>query len=202
MLKIALTGGIASGKSALADAFRRCGAPVIDTDELAREVLDRDLLQELVAAFGQWILADNATLDRRALRELVINNPGKQQQLNRLMHPRIFDLLQQRLTAITAPYVIVEIPLLVETGSANLFDRIITVEAPQDVRRSRLMQRDGMSSESADRMIALQADRTSREAIADDIIINDCDPESLETTARRLDEQYRLIANQPTSDAQ
>ncbi len=202
MLKIALTGGIASGKSALAGAFRRRGAPVIDTDELAREVLDRDLLQQLAAAFGKSILADNATLDRRALRELVINNPGKQQQLNRLMHPRIFDLLQQRLAAITAPYVIVEIPLLVETGSANWFDRIITVEAAQDVRRSRLMQRDGMNSENADRMIALQADRASREAVADDIIINDGDPESLETAARRLDEQYRQIANLPASDAQ
>ena len=199
MLKIGLTGGIASGKSETAKHFAALGAVVIDTDQLAREVLGPGSpgLKEVVEAFGKQYLHEDGSLDRRALRHTIFSDPAARQRLDAITHPRIIALLQEKLASLSnEPYVIVEIPLLSESGLAGAMDRILVVDAPEDAQIKRLMIRDNESRQEAEAALKAQATRQARRALADDIIENDVTLENLKTRILALHGLYLGIAHQ------
>lgn len=199
MLKIGLTGGIASGKSETARFFSGLGVPVIDTDGLAREVLGPGSpgLREVTETFGKHLLHDDGSLDRRALRHIIFSDPAARQRLEAITHPRIVALLRERLASLSGqPYVLVEIPLLVESGLAGELDRILVVDAPENMQTGRLMRRDSETADEARMALAAQSDRAARLELADDIIVNDADLGKLRKEVLALHERYLNIAHQ------
>lgn len=202
MLRVALTGGIASGKSLVADTFARLGAPVVDADVIAREVVapGSEGLAAVVDAFGGGVLAADGTLDRARLRRYVFRDDDARRRLEGILHPLIRRRMEERLdehAASGAPYAIAVIPLLVETGQCGAFDRVLVVDAPTDVQIERVMERDGISEAEARSIVERQAGRHERLAHADDVITNDAtiDPSSgLEQRVAALDREYRQLA--------
>jgi len=195
---VGLTGGIASGKSALTTQFEALGAIVVDADGVAREVVEPGpVLSAIAERFGTHVLQPDGRLDRRALRELVFADEELRLALEAITHPAIRERLHQRCRAAEGPYAIAAIPLLTEAGGRSAYpwlDRIVVVDTPVEVQHARLMQRDGISAELADRMIAAQASREQRLAIADDVVVNDGKVESLAASAETLDRRYRELS--------
>ncbi len=185
-LRIGLTGGIASGKTTVANFFADLGAPVIDTDVIAREVVTvgAPALVEIRRAFGDRVFNDDGTLDRKAMRKLVFADRSKRRQLEGILHPRIREATVEQAAAVTFPYMIIVVPLLVESPMKEFFDRILVVDCSEEVQLSRLVSRDADDEEQARRIIAAQASRDDRLAIADDVVLNDGD---LDDTRRRVD---------------
>lgn len=171
---VVLTGGVAAGKSAVAERFRRLGVPVIDTDAVARDVVEpgRPGLAAVIEAFGPSVVTDEGCLDRRALRGLVFADEAKRRQLEAILHPRIVRRVRAWLETQDAPYVIVVVPLYVESGAFSDCDGVVVVDVPRALQLERLMARDGMSEESANAMIDAQAGRDARLAVADHVIDN------------------------------
>lgn len=194
--RVGLTGGIACGKTTVANLFAALGVTIVDNDLLAREVVavGSPLLAEIRAHFGDGVFAADGSLDRRALRGRVFADPAERQWLERLTHPAIRALTDQRCEAATGPYVIVAIPLLTETGSAARFDRVLVVDCPRDLQIARLQARDGSTREQAERMLAAQASREERLALADDVIVNDGDIAALRDRVEQLHRQYSRAA--------
>lgn len=196
---IGLTGGVASGKSALETAFAVLGVAIADADRIAREIVEpgQPALAEVVARFGEAVLGEDGRLDRAALRRRIFADPGDKAALEGILHPRIRRELRDRCHAAPGPYAIATIPLLAEGGGrANYpwLDRILVVDAPVEMQAARLTQRDGIDAALAEKMIAAQATRAQRLAIADDIVVNDGHLEHLQAAAARLDTQYRALA--------
>lgn len=198
VLRVGLTGGIASGKSAVAELFASLGATIIDTDIIAREVVapGQSGLAEIVAAFGPDILQANGTLDRAALRQLVFAEPALKQRLESILHPLIHaaTLAIADATMNTSVYQVFVIPLLAESNFIDLVDRVLVVDCPTELQRARLMARDNESENSADAIIKTQTSRKARLAIADDIINNDSDLAELESAVHALHQQYLELA--------
>jgi dephospho-CoA kinase len=197
--RVGLTGGVASGKSVVAERFAALGVTVADADIAARAVVEpgQPALAEVVAAFGRATLDADGRLDRARLRARVFNDPDARRTLEGLLHPRIRAALRTAADAAPGPYVIVAIPLLAEGGGRAAYpwlDRILVVDAPPAVQRARLMARDGIDAALADRMLAAQADRQQRLAIADDVLVNDGAIDALDAQVRALDAQYRRLA--------
>lgn len=177
MLKIGLTGGIASGKSTIAAMFEGLGAALIDTDQLSREVVEpgAPALAEIRAEFGGGVIGADGRLDRRALRRIVFGDAAARRRLESILHPRIRARVLERLGELerrNAPYAIVVVPLLVETGFASLVDRVLVVDCPVETQRRRLMARDEIGERDAGAMLDAQVDRRTRLAAADDVIDN------------------------------
>lgn len=196
---VALTGGIASGKSAVSDAFGELGAGIIDTDLLAREVVARgsEGLAAITQAFGADVLTDQGDLDRTGLRRLVFADQAARKTLESITHPRIHALVHQRLTQATQAYVVVVVPLLVENlASYRWADRILVVDVDPEVQKARLLRRDGVSEALADAMIAAQSSRQQRFEIADDVIVNDSSIAELRREVRALHREYLYLAEQ------
>jgi dephospho-CoA kinase len=191
-----MTGGVASGKSTVSQAFARLGVPVIDTDDLAREVVapGTEGLEAVRGAFGHEVITDDGQVNRRALRDRIFADPAARDILEAITHPRIAALVAQRLDAMTAPYAIVVVPLLLEAGWEDGFDRILLVDAAPADQKRRLMQRDDLDEAAACRMIESQASGEQRRAIADDIIDNRHHRAALETQVLTLDRRYRDLA--------
>ena len=196
--RIGLTGGIACGKSTVANLFVARGVTLVDTDLLAREVFEpgSPLLGEIVRHFGEQVLQKDGSLDRAALRERVFTNPGERQWLEQLTHPAIRELTDARCEAATGKYVIVAIPLLVETRGADRFDRVLVVDCDPELQLARLQARDGMTREQAQRMLAAQVTREQRLAVADDVILNNGDIANLRDQVEKLHRQYLLSSSQ------
>ncbi|QBG92968.1 dephospho-CoA kinase [Xanthomonas oryzae] len=196
---VGLTGGIASGKSALAAEFEKLGVSVIDADVVARQVVEPGPILDTIAySFGPSILLPDGTLDRRALRKVVFADPRQRKALEAITHPAIRAELQHAAQAAKSPYAIVAIPLLAEAGGRTAYpwlDRILVVDAPVELQHARLMRRDGSTPELADQMIAAQASREQRLALADDVVVNDDQPAQLIRAAHDLDARYRYRAN-------
>lgn len=190
--RVGLTGGIASGKSTVANLFAALGVPIIDTDVLAREVLatGSPLLAEVTAHFGPGIVASEGGLDRRALRARVFADPAERHWLEQRTHPAIRALTDERCDAARGPYSIVAIPLLVETGSAARFDRVLVVDTDPALQLARLQARDGTPRAEAERMLAAQATRAERLAVANDVIRNDGDIAGLREQVEKLHRRY------------
>lgn len=200
MLKIGLTGGIASGKSAVADELGRLGATVIDTDVIARDVVAPGSagLAEVVTEFGTAVLTDTGQLDRRALRDRVFADAEQRRRLEELLHPRIRAATVAAMAAATGPYAVVVVPLLVETDFAGLVDRVLVVDCDPAQQIARVMVRDACSAEDAERIIASQIDRASRLAAADDVIRNDGSLADLRRSTAVLHAQYLQRAQSAT----
>lgn len=195
---IGLTGGIASGKSALAQAFAARGIAVADADVVAREIVEpgQPALAEVAARFGAGMLGEDGRLDRAALRRHVFADPGEKLALEAILHPLIRARLHELCRAAAGPYAIAAIPLLAEGGRTNYpwLQRVIVVDVPVETQKTRLMQRDGIDAALAERMIAAQASRAQRLAIADDVVVNDGPLSDLEAAAAELDARYRALA--------
>ena len=180
MIVIALTGGIGAGKSTVAQFFSELGANVVDADQLARIAIERgsEGFDEVIARFGQEILA-NGDIDRKALAAIIFSDPAAKSALEAIVHPRVQALFAQaRVENDPAVPMIYEIPLLVETDAAKKFDFIVTVEADEDLRVARLLER-GMFISDIKARLANQASSQSRTDIADAVITNDGDEDHL-----------------------
>jgi dephospho-CoA kinase len=180
MSVVALTGGIGAGKSTVAQYFSELGAVVVDADHLARIAIERgsDGFDEVVATFGQTIIS-NGDIDRKALAEIIFNDPELKRKLESIIHPRVQKLFAQAVAQVDPSVpLIYEIPLLVETNAAEKFDYVITVEADEELRISRLLAR-GMFISDIKARLANQAPSSARTEIADVVITNDGDDDQL-----------------------
>jgi len=200
MLVIGLTGGIGSGKSTVAELFAKHGVPVIDTDVIARELVEpgEPALAEIAAAFGEGLVDSRGSLDRERLRNIVFGDSEQRQRLEAILHPRIYARVRDRVARLDAPYCIVVIPLLVETGGGALVDRVLVVDAPLDVRIRRTQSRDGLPEAQVRAIAATQADRERRLEASDDVIDNRNGADALDAQIEALHAKYlALAAEQP-----
>lgn len=189
---VALSGGIASGKSTIANLFAKLGVPIIDADIIARQVVQpgTPAFTEIVKHFSQEILLSNGELDRSQLREIIFNNDHERLWLNSLLHPIIQQETQHQIAKQQATYVIWVVPLLVENNLHNLADRILMIDSPVELQLKRLIQRDGIDEALAKKMILSQASSIKRLSYADDIIENNDDLTSLTSQVNKLHHQY------------
>lgn len=199
MYCVGLTGGIASGKSAVAHAFAALGIVIADADIAAREAVavGSDGLTEVVAAFGVDILDSTGALDRAAMRKRVFGDDAARKRLEAIIHPRVRESLAQQCAQAASPYAIAAIPLLAEVGARTAYPwlrRILVVDVPVEMQHARLIQRDGIDNALADKMIAAQATREQRLAVADDIIVNNGTLGDLQDHVAALDTRYRRLA--------
>lgn len=196
MLVVGLTGGIGSGKTVVSNGFAAHGVPVIDTDLIARELVEpgQAALAEIAAEFGADCLDEAGRLRRAVLRERVFADPVARQRLEALLHPRIRALAQQRIAAQTAPYGLLVIPLLAETGMSDLVDRVLVVDAPEAEQIRRVMARDRIDATQAQRILAAQASRRQRLALADEVVENAGDLIELERRVAALHTYYLRLA--------
>lgn len=196
---IGLTGGIASGKSTVERLFRDRGIAVADADAAARDAVapGSEGLAEVVGAFGAGVLAADQGLDRAAMRRRVFDDPDARRTLEAIVHPRVRSALEAACAAADGPYAIASIPLLAEAGGRAAYpwlQRILVVDVPQEVQLQRLLQRDGIDTALAEAMIAAQATRAQRLAIADDLLPNDGPLGALPAAVEALDRLYRNLA--------
>ncbi len=196
MLKVALTGGIASGKTTVSDLFQELGTPVIDTDVIARELVrpGQPALARIVQHFGSSVLQADGQLDRRQLRRRIFDQTAERRALEAIMHPAIQDELDAQLDRLHAPYVILVIPLLAESGRQWRQDRVLLVDVPEALQIERLVRRDHCSKAEAEAALAAQASRRERLALADDIILNTGEREALARAVRELHDKYLAVA--------
>jgi len=196
VFRVALTGGIASGKSTVADLFAALGVPVIDTDLIAREVVEpgQPALQAVVDAFGPGVLDDQGQLDRRRMRERIFTDPGAKQRLEAILHPAIRREMERQSLAAGGPYQLLVIPLLTEGGRRDHVDRVLLVDVPEEVQVERLTRRDGVSAEQARASLRAQATRAERRAMADDVILNTGRIDELRAKVASLHERYLGLA--------
>lgn len=194
-LIVAVTGGVASGKSEATREFERLGIVVADADLASRAVVEpgQPALDAVVAFFGNGVLGPDGRLDRAAMRQRVFNDPGARAALEGLLHPPIRAWLQAACEAAPGPYAVVAIPLLAEGGGRDAYPwlgRILVVDVPEAVQLARLQARDGVDGALAARMVAAQATRAQRLAMADDVVVNDGTLADLQAAVRRLHERY------------
>lgn len=196
VLTVGLTGGIGSGKTVVSDRFASYGVPVIDTDVLARELVEpgQPALAEIVAEFGKDCLDDGGRLNRAVLRERVFVDEAGRQRLEAILHPRIRALAKVRVAGLNAPYCLLVIPLLAETGMTDLVDRVLVVDVTEAEQVRRVMARDGMDETQARRILAVQASRCRRLALADDVLENSGDFAELDQRIADLHQYYLRLA--------
>ena len=220
---VAVTGGVASGKTAVTRRFEVLGVPVVDADLVSRELVapGQPALAEIAAHFGTGVIAADGSLDRRALREIVFAAPLEREALEAILHPGVRAVMRERAlghggpdrgaSALAAdagergdascveggksPYVIVAVPLLAESrGDWSWVDRVLVVDVSRAVQLARLVARDGVDAAAAEAMVAAQATRERRLAIADDVIVNDGTLEALDRAVETLHWHYRALA--------
>ncbi|MFL6587548.1 MAG: dephospho-CoA kinase [Luteimonas sp.] len=197
-LIIGLTGGIASGKTAATQAFERRGIVVADADLAAREAVAPGSpgLAAVVDAFGADALAEDGRLDRAAMRRRIFEDPQARARLEAIIHPRVRAALRAACETASGPYAVAAIPLLTEGGRAAYpwLHRVLVIDVPRDLQLARLLARDGIDALLAERMVAAQASREARSAVADDVIVNDGTLEALDAAVGVLDGKYRGMA--------
>lgn len=194
---VALTGGVASGKSAVAQRFEALGIRVYDADVAAREVVAprEPALAEIEFVFGAEMLQADGSLDRRAMRERVFADVEARRKLEAIIHPRVRAWLRRRVGMDRGPYCMLAIPLLVENRTEyDWVDRVLVVDAPEMLQVERLMRRDGVTREAAQRVLDAQSTRAQRLAIADDVIVNDGEASALDAQVAALHARYLELA--------
>lgn len=200
---VALTGGVAAGKSEVARRFEALGIHVHDADVAARTVVEpgEPALKEIESAFGARILNADGSLDRRAMRQRVFADAEARRQLESIVHPRVRAWLRQRVAADRGAYCMLVIPLLAETWPQYAFvDRVLVVDAPDELRIERLMRRDRITHEQARQMLAAQVARARRLALAQDVIVNDGDAAHLDAEVATLHARYLELAAQKSAE--
>jgi len=200
---IGMTGGIASGKSTVARAFEALGAPWVDADDVAREVVEpgEPALAEIAARYardaGPGVLNEDGTLNRRALRKIVFADPAERRWLESVTHPRIRARLTEhlaRLQASGAPYVLLVSPLLFESGQSEMADRCLVIDVPETLQIERTAARDDVDEAQARAIVTAQMPRAERLARADDVLDNSGSQEAMRRRVAELDRRYRELA--------
>ncbi len=194
MLIIGLTGGIGSGKSTVARHFETLGVPVIDADDIGRQLVEpgQPALDAIVKHFGSDILDDSGQLDRARLRERVFTHPEQRRELEAILHPRIRAEVQRRIANLSpvCGYCLVSVPLLIESGWQDLVQRVLVVDAPRELQIRRTTTRDGITRQQAETIIASQIERDARLQTADDVIHNDDGLVALQEQVEALHRRY------------
>ena len=201
VFRIGLTGGIASGKSTAAKFFGALGVPILDSDQVAREVVEpgQPPLERLVERFGHGILTPDGHLDRPALRDIVFRDPKARADLENLTHPAIGAALEARSASAGGPYQILVIPLLVEKNLGAHVDRVLVVDCDEDLQIRRLHARDGSNRAQAQAILDAQVSRAARLKAANDVITNDADMSAVQAQVAALHTRYLELARQPRS---
>jgi dephospho-CoA kinase len=194
---VGMTGGIGSGKTTAAEAFARLGADLIDTDEIAHSLTapGEPVLAQIARQFGPEMLTATGSLDRTKLREAVFAEPAQRERLEALLHPLIRSEVDRRLLQSRSPYVVLVVPLLIETGGyAMLVDRILVIDSPEHLQIERVMRRNRLRPEAIEAILRAQASRSERLARADDVLINDGTVAALKTGVEKLHRKYLALA--------
>jgi dephospho-CoA kinase len=194
---VVLTGGIASGKTAVSDGFRHLGVPVIDTDVIARQLVEpgQPALALIADIFGPGILDSTGGLDRKKMREAIFSDHEKKAQLEQVLHPLIGEEVVKRLEQLSAPYCILVVPLYAESGSYRWVDRVLLVDVSEEQQIRRVMRRDDISQEQAEAILDAQASRAERAALADDVIDNSGTLDELEGKIESLHKKYSSLGS-------
>ncbi|MCL2656216.1 MAG: dephospho-CoA kinase [Betaproteobacteria bacterium] len=195
---IGLTGGIGSGKSAVAHCFAAHGIEIVDTDALAHELTGAKgaAMPAICAAFGQQVMCADGALDRAAMREIVFNDASARERLEAILHPMIRTESVARVRQATSPYVILAVPLLIESGAYRArCDRVLVIDCPEALQVERVRIRSGLSESQTRAIMAAQASRADRLAAADDVIDNSRDLDALTAQVAALDRHYRAMAS-------
>ena len=197
-LTIGLTGGIGSGKSTVSQIFSELGVPVVDTDELSRQLVSQGspLLDEITAYFGNHVLLPSGELDRKKLRQIIFSDADNKQWLEHLLHPAIKQSVIEQLNNQKSEYAIVVVPLLLENNNYDFIDRVLVVDCDETLQLQRATARDHSHAEEIKKIIDSQIPRAQRLALADDIIHNDADLSLLKQQVLKLHEQYRQLSHQ------
>ena len=198
-IRIGLTGGIASGKSTVADLFADMGITVIDTDVIARQVVapGTPALDEIRSTFGASVLQTDGTLDRGAMRQVIFSDDAARLRLESILHPKIHDETVRQAGAATGDYMIIVVPLLADSALRDQMDRVLVVDCDETVQIERLLARDTETEDQARRILAAQASREQRLAIADDVIENNSTLDAITTQVSALHDRYVALANLP-----
>ena len=196
MLKIALTGGIGSGKTTVSDYFRKLGVPVIDADEASHEVTQagEPAVQKISDVFGDSVLDCDGNLDRTALRNIVFGDPESRKLLESILHPEIRRRMNEAASRTQSPYCLFSIPLLIETTQHTSYDRILVVEASEDRRRSWIQTRSDLTQSEITAILSAQVSDEQRRNAADDLLINDGGIDDLHARIDRLHQRYLVLA--------
>ena len=196
--RVGLTGGIASGKSTASKFFGALGVPIIDTDQLARDVVEpgQPPLERLVERFGPSILTEDGHLDRPALRNIVFSDPKARADLEALTHPAIGAATEARSAEVGGIYQVLVIPLLVEKSLGSQLDRVVVVDCDEELQIRRLQARDGSTLEQARAILNVQTSRTARLKAAHDVIKNDGDMSAVRDQVEKLHARYLELAQQ------
>ena len=196
MLKIALTGGIGSGKTTVSDYFRKLGVPVIDADETSHEVTQAGApaVQKIVDVFGDSVLDRDGNLDRTALRNIVFGDTESRKQLESILHPEIRRRMNDAASRTQSPYCLFSIPLLIETGQHASYDRILVVETSEDRRRTWIQARSDLTEIEITAILSAQVSDEQRRNAADDLLINDGGIDDLHARIDRLHQRYLALA--------
>lgn len=197
---VALTGGIGSGKSTVANAFAALGVPLVDADVIAREVVQPDspALHAIVQRFGPAMLSADGSLDRAALRARIFSDPAEKAWLNGLLHPLIQRQTEQQLRSARTPYVLWVVPLLIENSLQQRANRVLVVDVDRERQIARTLSRDGVSRAQVENILASQVSRQQRLACADDIIDNSGRPEEITDRVATLHQRYLALAASAT----
>ncbi|WP_419603425.1 dephospho-CoA kinase [Thiolapillus sp.] len=198
MLKVGLTGGIASGKTEVSNHFARLGIPVIDTDKISRELVEpgKPALQQIRKQLGEQFLDTEGRLNRKQLRKHIFDNPKARKALENILHPAIRQETEHQLSALeTEPHVLLVVPLLVESGLKSMVDRVLLVDAPESLQVARVCRRDSIDEKQAEKILAAQASRSERACIADDVIENSGNLQQLQQQVEKLHKFYLSIGN-------
>jgi dephospho-CoA kinase len=193
---VALTGGIASGKTLISDEFATLGVPVIDTDVIAHNLVEpgQPALKEIENTFGPTIIDDSGRLKRQELRSLIFSDPDKRKQLEAILHPRIRQEASDAVARVTSPYCILVIPLLVERAAYPNVNRVLVVDVEPETQITRLMARDNCNREKAEQALATQISRPQRLKIADDVVDNSGTPAKAREAVAQLHQKYSQLA--------
>ncbi len=195
LLRIGLTGGIGSGKSTACRIFSDLGVPVIDADQIAHKLTAKGqpAYQAILLAFGHEVIRSDGELDRNKIREIIFDDDTARLKLEGILHPLIYNEIDKQISRIDHGYCIICIPLLIETGATDKVDRILVIDASVEQQIKRASARDGMDQNTIKKVINTQVDRNERLKIADDIINNDGDMESLKKQILDLDGIYKSM---------
>ncbi|WAG16053.1 dephospho-CoA kinase [Aeromonas hydrophila] len=202
MYVVAITGGIGSGKTTVANQFAELGIEVVDADIIAREVVEpgTPALAAIATHFGPEVITPDGQLDRRRLRERVFTDPQTKSWLNALLHPLIRTEMQRQCAAARSPYCLLVVPLLVENRLTALANRVLVIDVDEATQIERTCRRDGVSHEEAQAILAAQASRAERLAAADDVLDNqNGTPEAIKSRILALHETYLAFASQQAS---